>query len=120
MPSERVRRQIDRRLDQAEEAFEARQWQNLITLCDQILRPDQDNKDATTYLEAAGYNARIDGETSTVEVSPADNLGATVRPTNDDSERPASFATGRYRVSKFPGEGGKKRVYLDAGAARHK
>ena len=59
MPTERVQRQIDRLLDQVEDAVAERDWQLVRELCDSVLRLDHDNQDARTFLEAAEHDTGI-------------------------------------------------------------
>ena len=53
MPSERIQRQIDRLLDQADEAFASRAWGDLRSQALDILKLDAENQDAKTFLQAA-------------------------------------------------------------------
>jgi len=50
MLSDRVQRQVDRLLDQAEEAIALRQWEDLRATCETLLSLDPDNSDAARYL----------------------------------------------------------------------
>ena len=50
MLSDRVQRQVDRLLDQAEEAIALRQWEDLRATCETLLNLDPDNADAARYL----------------------------------------------------------------------
>ena len=60
MPSERVQRQIDRLLDQAEEAIALRQWEDLRATCGTLLSLDPDNSDAARYLILANDSLATD------------------------------------------------------------
>jgi hypothetical protein len=100
--SERVQRQIDRLLDEAEAAVVGRDWQKVHQAATDALTLDPDNSDARALAAAAerglGEHAKKrDTQTGTEPVARSE---------------PTSFAGGRYTVSKFLGEGGKKRVYL--------
>ena len=53
MPSERVQRQIDGFLDQAEEALQARDWDKASDLVQRVLSIDSTNGDAQTFLKLA-------------------------------------------------------------------
>jgi ankyrin repeat protein len=60
MPSDRVQRQIDRLLDQAEEAIALRQWEDLRAHCEVVLNLDPDNSDATSYIALADRSLAAD------------------------------------------------------------
>ncbi len=100
--SERVQRQIDRLLDEAEAAVVGRDWRKVHQSASDALTLDPDNGDARALVAAAerglGANAG----------KPASQMGTEPEARSE----PASFANGRYTVSKFLGEGGKKKVYL--------
>ena len=51
MPSERVQRQIDRFLDQAEEAATSEDWARVREMCQRALALDAENADARAFLE---------------------------------------------------------------------
>jgi hypothetical protein len=96
--SERIQRRIDALLDEADEAFVARDWPRLRDLASDAVSPDPANPDAATFLSAASRN--LDGLPSPAnEASPTPAL-------------PTSFVSARYRVVRLLGEGGRKRVYL--------
>ena len=103
MVSERLQRQIDRLLDEAEVAAGAGEWQRLRELVSRVLTLDPDNADARSLLAAAdrglGAALPVSGEREVPASTPAET-------------QPTSFANGRYEVRRFLGEGGKKRVYL--------
>jgi tetratricopeptide (TPR) repeat protein len=102
MASERVQRQIDRLLDEAEAAFDASDWATVAERARKVLLLDEDNEDAATFLAAAEAGSG-DGA-APVHAAPHD--------TSLEAPEPASFASGRYEVERFLGEGGKKKVYL--------
>ncbi len=104
MASERVQRQIDRLLDEAEQAFVSRDWDTVRRCAQDVLAFDPDNPDATGLL--AGAERALGTETAVTRTSP----GTPTSPASQDI--PTSFANGRYQVKKFLGEGGKKKVYL--------
>jgi class 3 adenylate cyclase len=109
MPSERVQRQIDRLLDEAEEALGRSEWTRVRELAGNTLRLDPDNQDARAYLAAAERDdGRSDAETSSERQDVAKSQG----PASPAPPLPRSFANGRYTVRSFLGEGAKKRVYL--------
>ena len=53
MPSERVQRQIDSLLDQAEAAMAVEDWATVRARCGAALALDPENADALTYIGAA-------------------------------------------------------------------
>src|SRR5437867_11462528 len=104
MPSERVQRQIDGLLDEAEAAVRALDWQAVRNRADAVLALDPENADARTFLGAA---ARAAAAPSTVSSRSAPALRALSPPL-----LPTTLGSGRYAVKSFLGEGGRKRVYL--------
>jgi len=107
MPSERVQRRIDGLLDDAEAAAARRDWEEVAQSLRMVLRLDPENEDALAF------ETMLEGELE------AHSKGSDTAPTPDlsvvDGDQspptPTSFANDRYQVSKFLGEGGKKRVY---------
>ena len=114
MAGERIQRQIDRLLDEAEEAFVQRDWDTLSDRAQDVLLLDSDNQDARAFLEA-GEKALLASSGATSEstdaASAAEPLTSSANDRSLDSV-PSSFADGRYVVQRFLGEGGKKKVYL--------
>ena len=53
MPSERIQRQIDRLLDEADEAITSQDWTTEGNRARSTLRLDPENQDAMSYLAAA-------------------------------------------------------------------
>ncbi len=123
MPSERVQRRIDRLLDQADEALEAGNWQDAKERAAVALEFDPDNADAAAFLAAADKGLGISKPVATSRnAGTQGGVVASPLPARESREpalqrkgegvpTPTSFAAGRYQVSKFLGEGGKKRVY---------
>ena len=106
MASERVQRQIDRLLDEAEVAITEEDWQTVGSRS--VLAIDPVNSDAMTYLAAA--ERAVGGSTPPATPNPTTSDSP---PTSDTtSSQPTSFANDRYQVKRFLGEGGKKKVYL--------
>ena len=105
MASERIQRQIDRLLDEAETAFAQRDWSGLQERSQDALALDPENGDALTFLAAAQTG---------LATSAADAPAAppTPPPQAESTSQPASFADGRYQVKRFLGVGDKKKVYL--------
>jgi serine/threonine protein kinase len=102
VPSERIQRQIDALLDEADVAVRAGDWETVRQRATAVLSFDEANEDARSYADAADKNLHT--------VPPA--VSATTPPTPASSPVPTSFANGRYAIKKFLGEGGKKKVYL--------
>ena len=100
MASERVQRHIDRLLDQAEEAMESLNWDAAHDFAQAVLGLDPGNADALAYLDSA---QRVQ-ENQPSTPSPEKPIGA------PPADQPTSFASGRYEVKRFLGEGGKKKV----------
>jgi diguanylate cyclase (GGDEF)-like protein len=97
LPSERIQRRVEQLLDEADAAAAALDWARVGALCDGVLRLDPGNPDALAYLEASNRDTRAPVE-SRREAEPVPAAG--------------SFAGGRYVVTRFLGEGARKRVYL--------
>ena len=104
MPSERVRRHIDRLLDEADEAVANDAWATVQARAQKVVTFDPDNQDAQDFLAAAERGL------SGSEQEPPASPRPPAQPTPVDA--PTSFAGGRYEVKRFLGEGGKKKVYL--------
>jgi len=105
MPSERLQRQIDGLLDEAEAAVRALDWMTVRNRTAAVLAFDPENTDARTFLDAAERATAGAQESSPSQPTPLS--GAPSAP-----PLPSSFAGGRYAVRSFLGEGGTKRVYL--------
>ncbi len=101
MASERLQRQIERLLDEADEAIAKEDWPTVASRARAILRIDPGNSDALSYLAVA--------ERDSDPVGAPSPQASQLTPVND---QPTSFANGRYEVRRFLGEGGKKKVYL--------
>ncbi|MCH7735119.1 MAG: hypothetical protein IH961_07875, partial [Chloroflexi bacterium] len=107
MPSERVQRRIDRLLDRADEAIEDEDWQRALESARAALGFDSENADAKAFVQAATEALDAAGiEPESSSESPA------VSESTAPDDQPSSFANGRYQVTGFLGEGGKKKVYL--------
>ena len=103
MPSDRIQRQIDRLLDEAEAAVSDLNWGVVRDRTHAVLAFDPGNSDALTFQAAA---ERALGATVT-EKSPDDGPSMGLSPS-----LPVFFKDGRYMVKELLGEGAKKRVYL--------
>ena len=111
MPSERVRRRIERMLDEIEQAADVNDWASVIQKAENVLRFDLDNEDAQAFLEAANRDNVARSEPDKESSRSSDSLSAEQAPAIATS-MPTSFANGRYTINRFLGEGGKKQVYL--------
>jgi hypothetical protein len=105
MPSERVQRQIDRLLDQAEAAAGEEDWARVADCARKVLVVDAGNEDAAAFLSMA------EGQGS-VSPDEARKHAASSPEAPSAPPLPTSFGSGRYAVRSFLGEGAKKRVYL--------
>ncbi len=103
MMSERIRRQIERFLDAAEEAASRFDWDSVRENAHAVLRLDPENADALTYLAAADRDIAA--------ASPASGAPQPTLVSQPSSAHPTSFVNGRYVVIRFLGEGSKKKVY---------
>ncbi len=125
MTSERVKRRIERLLDQADAALENQDYRAALQAARAALGFDPGNTEAAAFVEAAQQALAVvpgvkdAGPDSAPPVSAHSSRSSTSpRPSAPDAgssggehDTPTSFAGGRYEVSKFLGEGGKKRVY---------
>ena len=107
MASERLQRQIDRLLDEAEQAIAQRDWAAVQERAQDVVAIDPENQEGLSFLAAA----RRAQESPPPPPEPPKFSSSETSPTVTP-EAPTSFANGRYRVEKFLGEGGKKLVYL--------
>ncbi|MCC6238136.1 MAG: hypothetical protein IT299_11280 [Dehalococcoidia bacterium] len=99
MPSERIQRQIDALLDEAEALMSRREWRLVAEKARAVLAMDPDDEDAPSLLRAA--EANLGAAQATVD-------GPLPRPPRNQSfEHPASFVAGRYEVRRFLGEGAR-------------
>ena len=113
MPSERILRQIDRLLDEADAAISRFDWEAVCQCAQAVLALDPANTDGAAILAAAN---RALGETSPASAASTLASGSAPAPLESEDltfdQPPASFADGRYRVQSFLGEGSRKKVYL--------
>ncbi len=109
MVSERIQRQIDRLLDEAEQSFIQRDWATLLDRAQDVLLLAPDSQDALAFQEAA--QRALGSISSNLTDQEAQPVVAELK-TPPEVDQPASFADGRYQVKRFLGEGGKKKVYL--------
>ena len=109
MASERVQRQIDSLLDEAEAAIKQHDWNVVHDRAESVLAIDPENADGLTYRATA---ARATGGSAAPSSSQRTIPTPSTIPTSTPAIHPTSFANGRYQVKRFLGEGGKKKVYL--------
>ncbi len=124
MTTERIKRRIERLLDQVEQAADAEDWETVQRLSLQVLDMDEGNVDAQTFSRMAERSlgvapppaAPTAPATPTPEpamATPTQEAPTLALPTPPTQrETPTSFSDGRYEVKRFLGEGGKKMVYL--------
>src|SRR5437870_38110 len=98
MTSERFLQRIERLLEQADDALDRLDWDEVRARAEAVLRLDPENADAKALLAAVDRGPNVGQAPSPAPSSAASD--------------PTSFANGRYAVKRFLGEGGKKRVYL--------
>ncbi|MCH8223696.1 MAG: protein kinase, partial [Chloroflexi bacterium] len=103
MPSERVQRRIDALLDEADAAIASRDLEAAAQSVRMVLRIEPENEDALTF------SAMLEGEVRDGISAETDDVGKAEL--SDTPDSPTSFANGRYEVTGFLGEGGKKKVY---------
>jgi eukaryotic-like serine/threonine-protein kinase len=90
----------------AEQAVRQNDWTLVRSRAAQVLAFDPENADALAFQLAADRASPLDGgSASKSQVQPPNELAS-------PATAPSSFASGRYVVKKFLGEGGKKKVYL--------
>src|SRR5688572_27939483 len=106
MTSDRLRRQIDALLDEAEFAIRAEDWQTVNQRVRSVLALEPKNADALAHAQAA---ERAD---ATAHPRPTKDGAASTTQRAGSTAPPTAFANGRYVVKRFLGEGGKKKVYL--------
>ncbi|PKB73334.1 MAG: hypothetical protein BZY75_02365 [SAR202 cluster bacterium Io17-Chloro-G7] len=70
MPSERVQRQIDLLLDQAEAAIANQDWKTVGDRARSALRLDPENQDVLAYLAAAERDLHLDSSLPAADISP--------------------------------------------------
>lgn len=109
MTSERMQRRIDVFLDQAEAASDSSNWTEVAAKARAVLAIDTGNPDAIAFLQIAAANG-ITSEARSVIDQPVTSSPQPALSTEPSD--PEAFESGRYRVVRFLGEGGKKRVFL--------
>jgi serine/threonine protein kinase len=105
MASDRLQRQIDRLLDEADQAITEEDWSTVSSRARSVLAIDPENADGLAYLATADRAVGGTGPQSVAPTTPS-------APTPASTPEPTSFADGRYQVKRFQGKVGKKKVYL--------
>ena len=95
-------------MDEADQAISQSDWAAVRDRAQNVLALDPDNSDANAFIAAAD---RAQGSASPPPASRSSTLAPAVV-TPPVPAAPTSFSNGRYEVTKFLGEGGKKKVYL--------
>ncbi|MDP9180708.1 MAG: protein kinase [Chloroflexota bacterium] len=106
MPSERMQRQIDHLLDEAEKAVTEKDWAHVTDCAQGVLAVDTGNEDAVAFLSMAKSQGNLPPRETRIP------LASSSADSEPSPKLPASFADGRYIVRSFLGEGGRKKVYL--------
>jgi tetratricopeptide (TPR) repeat protein len=99
--SERIQRRIEELLDEADQAMARLDWETVHQRALAVLAAAPENQDGLAYRDMA-----LRGLSSALPIPPHTKSVSAV------SQVPVSFASGRYEVKRFLGEGGKKKVYL--------
>jgi len=105
MASDRLQRQIERLLDEADLAITGEDWSTVSSRARSVLAIDPENADGLAYLATADRALGASAPQPPTQSALSTPMAA---PTHD----PTTFANGRYQVKRFLGEGGKKKVYL--------
>ena len=108
MASERLQRQIERLLDEAEHAITQRDWPSVRERAQDVAAIDPDNQEGQAFLAAASRALES-------PLPAASSLAASSSSSASPAEKPViptSVADARYQVKRFLGEGGKKKVFL--------
>ncbi len=108
MASDRIKRQIERLLDEVEDAISRYDWEAVRQAANAVLAIDPENSHGRTYLATA---ERAMGGATPEPTGQPETLTPTTAPIATPAQ-PTSFSNGRDQVKRFLGEGGKKKVYL--------
>jgi len=111
MVSERLQRQTESLLDEAEAAIKQLDWRVVHDRAQAVLAIDPEH---TAGLALPAIAERSMGSSAAaLAAGPTTSTPISTSATTPD--QPTSFANGRYQVRRFLGEGGKKKVYLAHG-----
>ncbi len=108
--SERLQRQIDRLLDEAEQAIAQRDWPSVQERAQDVLAIDPEHQEGQAFLATA--ERALSGSVSPSTTQRSSSPPPTTSSKPSDQGQTTSFANGRYQVKQFLGEGGKQQVYL--------
>ncbi len=97
-----MQRRIERLLDEGEAAADQQDWATVRRLAGEVLAIDPENEDAPALRRMADASAESERKAAPPEPAASEPVPA----------HPSSFVAGRYRVERFLGEGGRKRVFL--------
>ena len=106
-----MQRRIDALLDEADTSISSGDWKSVAEKASAVLSIDADNEDAAGFLTMARAALAEASEGSTPS-QPDTGPEMIEQPDTSASGNPESFAGGRYKMLRFLGEGGKKRVFL--------
>ena len=111
MASDRLQRQMERLLDEADQAITDEDWSTVASRARAVLRIDPENSDAISYLTISERDLGTPATPPPLDsAGPVSSVSHSTTP--PVSQQPTTFSNGRYEVAKFLGEGGKKKVYL--------
>ncbi len=105
MASDRLQRQIERLLDEADLAITGEDWSTVSSRARSVLAIDPENTEGLAYLATADRALDASASQPPTQSTLSPPIVAPI-------PAPTSFANGRYQVKRFLGEGGKKKVYL--------
>ena len=105
MASDRLQRQIERLLDEADLAITGEDWSTVSSRARSVLAIDPENAEGLAYLATADRALDASASQPPTQSTLSPPIVAPI-------PAPTSFANGRYQVKRFLGEGGKKKVYL--------
>src|SRR3990170_811104 len=102
MATDFIQRQIQRLLSQAEEALDRGDWAAIKEAGNKLVALDPGNRDASALLAAA---ERVSSSTPASATAASDVATQEVARLASALAHPTSFASGRYAVRRFLGEG---------------
>ena len=117
MVSERIQRQVERLLDEAEGAIANLDWEAVNRYVLAVLVLDPENVDGIAILAAANRALGLADSSLSNDSDQGKHAEELVEqlPSSDTrtpADLPTSFADGRYQIIRLLGEGGRKKTYL--------